>query len=36
LKGGFSSLRRAIVERRARSSLEENLKNLKILLEKGL
>jgi hypothetical protein len=36
LKGGFSSLRRAIVERRARNSLEENLRNLKIQLEKGL
>jgi hypothetical protein len=36
LKGGFSSLRRAIVERRARNSLEEHLRNLKIQLEKGL
>jgi hypothetical protein len=35
LKGGLSSLRRMIVERRARGSLEENLKRLKIQLEKG-
>jgi len=35
LKGGFSALRRAIVERRVRSSLEENLRNLKIQLERS-
>lgn len=34
LKGGFSGLRRMLVERRARGSLEENLKRLKIELEK--
>jgi hypothetical protein len=34
LKGGFSGLRRMLVERRARGSLEENLRNLKIELEK--
>ena len=34
LKGGFSGLRRALVERRARGSLEENLRHLKIELEK--
>jgi len=34
LKGGFSSLRRALVERRARGSLEENLRALKLQLEK--
>jgi hypothetical protein len=33
LKGGFSSLRRAIVERRARGSLDEHLKTLKRQLE---
>ena len=35
LKGGFSGLRRMLVERRARGSLEENLKNIKNQLEKG-
>jgi hypothetical protein len=35
LKGGLSGLRRLIVERRARGSLEENLKRLKIQLERG-
>jgi hypothetical protein len=34
LKGGFSGLRRMLVERRARGSLDENLRNLKIALEK--
>jgi len=34
LKGGFSGLRRMLVERRARGSLEENLRNLKVALEK--
>lgn len=34
LKGGFSSLRRMLVERRARGSLEESLKNLKAQLER--
>jgi hypothetical protein len=34
LKGGFSGLRRMLVERRARGSLDENLTNLKIELEK--
>ena len=34
LKGGFSSLRRAIVERRARGSLEEHLRTLKLQMEK--
>jgi hypothetical protein len=34
LKGGFSSLRRAIVERRARGSLEEYLRTLKLQMEK--
>ena len=34
LKGVFSGLRRMLVERRARGSLEENLRNLKIELEK--
>ncbi len=33
LKGGFSSLRRAIVERRARGSLEEYLRTLKLQME---
>ena len=33
LKGAFSKLRRSIVERRARGSLEENLKNVKRRLE---
>ncbi len=35
LKGAFSVLRRAIVERRAKSSLEENLKTTRIRLEQG-
>ena len=35
LKGFFSGLRRAIVERRARASLEENLRQIKIRLESG-
>ena len=34
LKGGFSSLRRAIVERRARGSLEEHLRTLKAQMER--
>jgi hypothetical protein len=34
LKGGFSGLRRVLVERRARGSLEQNLRHLKIELEK--
>ena len=34
LKGGFSGLRRMLVERRARGSLDENLRNLKAALEK--
>ena len=34
LKGGFSGLRRMLVERRARGSLEENLRNIKVELEK--
>jgi hypothetical protein len=34
LKGGFSSLRRAIVERRARGSLEEYLRTLKLQMER--
>jgi hypothetical protein len=33
LKGAFSGLRRSIVERRARASLEENLRLTKIRLE---
>jgi hypothetical protein len=33
LKGSFSKLRRSIVERRARGSLEDNLKNVKRRLE---
>jgi hypothetical protein len=33
LKGSFAKLRRSIVERRARGSLEENLKNVKQRLE---
>jgi hypothetical protein len=37
LKGAFSGLRRSIVERRAKSSLDENLRNVKLRLErKGL
>jgi hypothetical protein len=35
LKGPFGALRRAIVERRAKSSLDENLRTLKLRLEKG-
>ena len=35
LKGGFSTLRRAIAERRSRASVGENLKTVKIQLEKG-
>jgi hypothetical protein len=34
LKGGFSSLKRAIVERRARGSLEEHLRTLKLQMER--
>jgi len=34
LKGGFSSLKRAIVERRARGSLEQYLRTLKLQMEK--
>jgi hypothetical protein len=34
LKGGFSALRRALVERRARGSLEANLRTLKLQLER--
>jgi hypothetical protein len=36
LKGGMSWLRRTVVERRARGSLEESLRTIKIHLEKGL
>jgi hypothetical protein len=37
LKGALSALRRSIVERRAKSSLDENLRNVKLRLErKGL
>jgi len=35
LKGAFSGLRRSIVERRAKSSLEENLKATRMKLEQG-
>jgi hypothetical protein len=35
LKGAFAKLRRSIVERRARGSLEENLKNVKRRLEEN-
>ena len=35
LKGRFSGLRRTIAERRARASVDENLKALKAELEKG-
>jgi hypothetical protein len=35
LKGAFAGLRRSIVERRARGSIEENLRSLKLRLEKG-
>ena len=34
MKGAFSGLRRAMVERRAKSSLEDNLKLLKLRLER--
>jgi len=34
LKGRLSSLRRAIVERRARGSLEEHLRTLKLQMER--
>jgi len=34
LRGGLSGLRRSIVERRARSALDESLKSIKIRLEK--
>jgi hypothetical protein len=34
LKGGFSSLKRAIVERRARGSLEQYLRTLKLQMER--
>jgi hypothetical protein len=33
MQGGFSSLRRAIVARRARGSLEDSLKRIKAQLE---
>ena len=33
LKGAFSSLRRSIVERRIKSSLDENLRTVKLRLE---
>jgi hypothetical protein len=35
LKGGFAGLRRALTARRARASLEENLKQVKARLESG-
>ena len=35
LKGALSKLRRTIVERRARGSLEDNLKNVKRRLEEN-
>jgi hypothetical protein len=35
LKGGFSALRKSIVQRRARGGLEESLGAIKILMEKG-
>ena len=34
LRGGLSGLRRSIVERRARSALDDSLKSIKIRLEK--
>jgi hypothetical protein len=34
MKGAFSGLRRAIVERRAKGSLEDNLKRVKLRLER--
>lgn len=34
LKGGFSTLKRAIVERRARGSLDEHLRTLKLQMER--
>ncbi len=36
LKGSFGGFRRSVVERRARASLEDNLRTVKIQLEKGL
>jgi hypothetical protein len=36
LKGAFAGLRRAIVERRARSSLEEQLRTLRLRLERAM
>ena len=36
LKGGFASLRRSLAGRRARTSLEDNLKRVKAQLEAGL
>jgi hypothetical protein len=36
LKGGFAGLRRTLASRRARGSLEENLKRVKARLESGL
>jgi hypothetical protein len=35
LKGTLAGLRRAIVERRVKSGLEEQLRNLKVRLERG-
>jgi hypothetical protein len=35
LKGRLTGLRHSIVERRARAALDENLKTIKIRLEKG-
>ncbi len=35
LRGSFAGLRRTLVDRRAKSSLEENLKALKLRLESG-
>jgi hypothetical protein len=35
LKGAFSALRRSIVERRAKSSLDENLRNVRLRLERS-
>ena len=36
LKGGFAAVRRALAGRRARASLEENLRRVKVQLEDGL
>ena len=36
LRGALSALRRSIVERRVKSSLDENLRNVKLRLERGL